>query len=80
MSAAQHEKEPLEEISRKLSVLISLSLRHLSDDHDFASKRKQIGESARFLASFGLQSREIAEIIGAPVTSVRTLLTPSKKR
>lgn len=73
----------LEEISKKLDVLIALSLRLLVDDReiDVEKKRKKgVGEQARYLASFGLDSKDVAKIIGAPLTSIRTLLTPSKKK
>lgn len=71
------------EVSKKLNVLIALSLRHLNNDREFGakSKRKQgVGELARFLDSMGLDAKDIAEILGAPLTSVRTLLTPTRRK
>ena len=44
-------------------------------------KRKQgVGEQARYLAAMGLNAKDIADITGAPVSSIRTLLTPSRSR
>lgn len=72
----------LEESSRKLNVLIALSLRQLLEDKDFAkAKRKQgVGEVVHFLADMGLEPADIAAIVGSPVTSVRTLLTPTRRK
>jgi hypothetical protein len=73
----------LSEISKKLNVLISLSLRQLLDDKEFSGngKRKQgIGELARYLNNMGLDAKEISEITGAPLQSVRTLLTPQRRK
>ncbi len=82
-----NEKQPdvilLSELSKKLNVLISLSLRQLIGDKEFddKAKRKQgAGEYARYLASMGLNAKDISEIIGAPLSSVRTLLTPSRRK
>lgn len=72
-----------EDISKKLNVLIALSLRQLTGDADFTgkTKRKQgVGDLASFLDAMGLESKEIAEILGAPISSVRTLLTPARKK
>lgn len=71
------------EVSKKLNVLIALSLRQLTGDSDFSgkTKRKQgVGDLARFLDSMGLESKDIAEILGAPLQSVRTLLTPARRK
>lgn len=73
----------LAEISRKLSVLISLSLRQLLGDKEFSTgeKRKQgIGELARYLNNMGLDAKDISEITGAPLQSIRTLLTPKRRK
>jgi hypothetical protein len=75
--------ETLLEISKKLNVLISLALRQLLDDSDFGkrNKRKQgVGDLARYLADMDLESKDIAEILGAPLSSVRTLLTPYRRK
>jgi hypothetical protein len=71
-----------DEISRKLNVLIALSLRQLLSDKDFTkSTRKQgVGDIVRFLADMGLGANDIATIVGSPVTSVRTLLTPKRRK
>ena len=71
------------EVSKKLNVLISLSLRQLIGDREFASdkKRKQgVGDLARYLADLGLDAKDVAEILGAPLQSVRTLLTPNRRK
>ena len=70
------------EVSRKLNVLISLSLRQLLGDKEFGRKEKRkqgVGELARYLADMGLDAKDIAEILGAPLPSVRTLLTPKRR-
>jgi len=74
--------EAIRNISKKLNVLISLSLRQLIGDKDFLkSKRKQgVGELVHYLANMGLDAKDIAEIVGSPLTSVRTLLTPARRR
>lgn len=70
------------EVSKKLNVLIALSLRQLLGDKEFSSgeKRRQgTGEIVRYLNRMGLDSKDIAEITGAPLQSVRTLLTPKRR-
>jgi hypothetical protein len=72
-----------QEISKKLNVLIALSLRQLLGDKDFSpkTKRKQgAGDLARYLANMGLEAKDIAEILGSPLQSVRTLLTPTRRK
>jgi hypothetical protein len=76
-------EKTLEQISKKLNILIALSLRQLLGDKEFSKreKRKQgVGELACYLANLGLDTKEIADIIGAPLQSVRTLLTPKRKK
>jgi hypothetical protein len=76
------EKENLE-ISKKLNVLIALSIRHLLGDKEFGKtgKRKQgAGALTHFLADMGLEAKDIAEILGTPLQSVRTLLTPTRRK
>ena len=71
------------EISKKLNVLISLTIRQLVGDHTFepGGKRKQgVGALARYLADMGLEAKDIAKIVGAPLSSVRTLLTPTRRK
>lgn len=73
----------LAEISRKLNVLIALSLRQLLGEKEFlgSGKRKQgVGELARYLNNMGLEAKDIAEITGAPLQSIRTLLTPKRRK
>jgi len=76
-------EKTLLEISKKLNVLIALSLRQLLGDKEFSGsdRRKQgVGELARFLNGMGLDSKDIAEITGAPLQSIRTLLTPKRRK
>ena len=76
-------EKTLLEISTKLNVLIALSLRQLLDDHDFSGggRRKQgVGEIARHLNNLGLEAKDIAAITGAPLPSIRTLLTPKRRK
>lgn len=76
-------EKTLLEVSKKLNVLIALSFRQLFDDKEFSGgdKRKQgVGEIARYLNGMGLEAKDIAEITGAPLQSVRTLLTPKRRK
>jgi len=69
------------EISAKLNVLIALSLRQLTGDKDFSSRRRKgTGDMAQYLARMGLDVKDIAQILGSPVTSIRTLLTPTRRK
>jgi len=73
----------VKDISKKLNVLISLTLRQLLQDKEFSQTRKRkqgAGNLARYLADMGIDSKDIAEILGAPLASVRTLLTPQRRR
>lgn len=73
----------LTEVSKKLNVLIALSLRQLAGEKEFSGseKRKQgVGEIARYLNDMGLETKDIAEITSAPLQSVRTLLTPKRRK
>jgi hypothetical protein len=82
MSENEAEKR-LAEISQKLNILIAFSLRQLLGDKEFSGseKRKQgIGELARYLNNMGLDAKDISEITGAPLQSVRTLLTPKRRK
>ena len=76
-------EKTLLEISKKLNILIAFSLRQLLGDKEFSSneKRKQgVGELARYLNNMGLEAKDIAEITGAPLQSIRTLLTPKRRK
>ncbi len=69
-------------ISAKLNALLALNLRILLGDSDFSSvkKRKQgMGELVDYFAGFGLDAKDIAQILGTTVQSVRTLLTPKRR-
>lgn len=71
------------EISKKLNVLISLSIRQLLGNKEFGGKKKRkqgIGELARYLSDMGLDTKDIAEVLDAPLTSIRTLLTPTRRK
>jgi hypothetical protein len=74
-------KDDTVQISKKLNVLISLAIRQLVGDSDFESKgRRGVGAQARYLSDMGLDAKDIAEILGAPLPSVRTLLTPNRRK
>lgn len=74
-------REVLTDISRKLDVLLSIQLRALFNDRDFSGSRKKgASEQVHYLSTFGLGAATIATILGSPVQSVRTLLTPGRRR
>jgi len=76
-------EKKLTEISQKLTALISLSVRQLLGDKEFAGKRKRkqgVGDLARYLAAMGLDAKDISAILGAPLQSIRTLLTPKRRK
>jgi len=71
------------DISNKLNVLIALSLRQLLGDKDFSTKgrrKRGVGGLVRYLADMGLDAKDISEILGSPLTSVRTQLTPTRRK
>ncbi|MFI5087678.1 MAG: hypothetical protein ACHP7I_04730 [Terriglobales bacterium] len=71
------------EISKKLNVLIAIALREILGDKGISEKGKRkrgVGEASRFLADLGLDAKDIAVILGAPLPSVRTLLTPKRRK
>ena len=71
------------DISKKLNVLIALSLRQLLSDKDFSNvsrRKKGVGDLVHYLSGMGLDAKDISEILGSPVTSVRTLLTPTRRK
>ncbi len=76
------ENKLTEEISKKLNVLIALSLRQLQGEKDLSQgvRRKGVGDVVSYLAAMGLEAKDIAQIVGSPITSVRTLLTPGRKK
>jgi hypothetical protein len=75
--------ELLADISKKLTALVALSLRRMPEGDSLSvsgNKRGVVGERVRFLSDFGLDAKVIAEIVGSPVTSARTLLTPQRRK
>jgi hypothetical protein len=70
------------DVSAKLNVLIALTLKQLTGQKGFVkAKRNQgAGEIVHFLAEMGLDAKDIAAIVGSPVTSVRTMLTPTRRK
>lgn len=71
------------ELSKKLNVLIALHIRQLLGDREFGAGRrgkKGAGAIARYLADMGLDAKDIAEILGVPLPSIRTLLTPNRRK
>jgi hypothetical protein len=80
---ADNSADKLSELSKKLNVLIALSLRHLTGDAEFSAKgkRKQgVGDLVHYLADMGIEAKDIAQIVGSPITSVRTLMTPTRRK
>lgn len=70
-------------ISNKLNVLITLAMNQLPDDHQFRRKKKRTagaGDLAHYLSDMGLEAKDIAAITGSPLQSVRTMLTPQRRR
>jgi len=67
-------------ISRKLDVLIALLLEESELSEDRVSKKKGTAFKVNYLANFGLNSQEIASILNSPIQSVRTLLTPARRK
>lgn len=69
------------DISAKLNVLIALSIKQLTGQAGFTKgKRNQgVGEIVHFLSDMGLSAKDISAIVGSPLTSVRTLLTPARR-
>lgn len=70
-------------ISAKLNVLIAIAIKQLVGEKTFSTsgKRKQgAGEMVHYLSDMGLDAKDIAQIVGSPVTSVRTLLTPTRRK
>jgi hypothetical protein len=72
-------EKDLSDISKKLNVLISLSIRNFIGDKELGTKSKRVGDLARYLADMQLDPKDIAGILGAPLSSVRTLLTPKRR-
>ena len=73
----------LAEISKKLNVLISISLGRINDIRLFdknGEKIQGVGAMTRYLSGMGLSPEDISEIIGAPLQSIRTLLTPKRRK
>lgn len=71
-----------DDLSKKMNVLIALSLRQLLGDKDFSSskRKKGVGDLVQYMDGMGLDAKDIAEILGSPITSVRTLLTPTRRK
>ena len=77
----ENQEKILKNISKKLNVLISLSLRSLLRDSNFPSeKKKGKGDLTTYLVNFGIDVKDIAEILDSPVQSIRTLLTPKRRK
>ena len=71
------------EVSKKLDVLIALTLRQLFGDREFSNKGKRkrgVGEIVRYLNDMEVDTKDIAKITGSTLQSVRTLLTPKRRK
>jgi hypothetical protein len=83
MIAMETKSDLATEISVKLNVLIALSIKQLLGEKSFdqASKRRAgVSQLVHYLADMGLTAKDISEIVGSPITSVRTLLTPTRRK
>lgn len=70
-------------ISKKLNVLIALAIKQLLAEKSFdrgGKRRTGVSDIVHYLADMGLDAKDIAEIVGSPITSVRTLLTPTRRK
>jgi len=80
----EHSREAaIVDLSKKLNVLIALSLRQLLGDKEFSAKTKRkqgVGDLVNYLADMGIDPKDIAIIVGSPLASVRTLLTPTRRK
>jgi len=73
----------LKEISNKLNVLISMSLERINDTRQFEKDGERIqgvGVMTRYLSDMGLDPEDISEILGTSLQSIRTLLTPKRRK
>lgn len=73
----------LQDISNKLNVLISLNLGRENDMRLFEKGGERIqgvGAMTRYLSDMGLDANNISDILGAPLASIRTLLTPKRRK
>lgn len=76
-------EKTLLEVSKKLNVLIAISIRRLLGEKELSGNKKRkhgAGELVRYLNNMGLEAKDIADIIGSPLQSVRTLLTPKRQK
>jgi len=81
--AARSDSVAAQDISKKLNVLISLSIKQLLSDktlHYAGKRRKGISNIVHYLADMGLDAKDIAQIVGSSLQSVRTLLTPGRRK
>jgi len=82
MTARAMNNDLAAEVSKKLNVLIALSIKQLLADKAFDSggkRRTGVSDIVHYLADMHLDAKDIAQIVGSPVTSVRTLLTPTRR-
>jgi len=72
----------LEDISRKLNALLSLTLQIIGDTKQSGNQRRKktaTGDLVSYFGRLGLDAKDIAAILGAPLQSVRTFLTPKMR-
>jgi hypothetical protein len=77
------DNDAIAELSKKLNVLIALAIKQLLAEKSFvrgARSRAGVSEIVHYLADMGLEAKDISEIVGSPITSVRTLLTPGRRK
>lgn len=83
MTAKTTDSDVAKEISTKLNVLIALSIKQVLGENSFSrtgKRRGGVSDVVHYLADMGLTAKDIAEIVSSPVTSVRTLLTPTRRK
>jgi hypothetical protein len=83
MPAKATENDMAKEISAKLNVLIALSIKQVLGEKSLegtSRRRSGVSDIVHYLADMGLAAKDIAEIVGCPLTSVRTLLTPKRRK
>ncbi len=76
-------EELLKDISKKLNILISMNLGRINDTRQFerdGERVQGVGAMTRYLSDMGLDAKDISEILGASIASVRTLLTPKRRK
>ncbi len=72
----------LHEVSTKLNILISilLGVHQNPETSKGKEKRRNVADYVYFLADMGMDPKEIATVLKSPLGTVRTLLTPKRRK